>query len=86
VPDPYIHGYRPISSGTCFLESILSLKKTYTDYSGGRFFVDLLGKSAIIIIAFSFFVPAFLFLLPSLRKKAGVLFYIKQNVKLKMQK
>jgi len=36
------------------------------------FFIDLLGKTAIIIIAFSFFAPAFLFLLPSLRKKAGV--------------
>jgi hypothetical protein len=38
-----------------------------------EFVVDLVGKSAIIRIAFSFFAPAFLFLLPSLRKKAGVL-------------
>jgi hypothetical protein len=36
--------------------------------------------------SFFIFAPAFLFLLPSLRKKAGVLFYIKQNVKLKVQK
>jgi len=50
----------------------MSLKKTCTDYFGGLFFVDLLGITAIIIIAFSFFAPAFLFLLPSLRKKAGV--------------
>jgi len=34
-----------------------------------------LGETAIIILAFSFFAPAFLFLLPSLRKKAGVFKY-----------
>jgi len=33
-------------------------------------------KTAIIIIAFSFFAPAFLFLLPSLRKKAGVIIFL----------
>ncbi len=37
-----------------------------------KFFLDLGGESAIIKAAFSFFAPAFLFLLPSLRKKAGV--------------
>ncbi len=37
-----------------------------------KFFLDLGGWGAIIKTAFSFFAPAFLFLLPSLRKKAGV--------------
>lgn len=37
-----------------------------------KFFLDLGRGGAIIKIAFSFFAPAFLFLLPSLRKKAGV--------------
>jgi len=37
-----------------------------------KFFLDLGGWGAIIKKAFSFFAPAFLFLLPSLRKKAGV--------------
>jgi len=37
-----------------------------------KFFLDLGRKGAIIKTAFSFFAPAFLFLLPSLRKKAGV--------------
>jgi hypothetical protein len=43
-----------------------------------RIFTEILLDPAytvvIIILAFSFFAPAFLFLLPSLRKKAGVLF------------
>jgi hypothetical protein len=54
------------------LESILSIKKGLLQVALEGFFVDLLGKTTIIIIAFSFFAPAFLFLLPSLRKKAGV--------------
>jgi uncharacterized membrane protein len=41
-----------------------------------RIFTEILLDPAhtavIIILAFSFFAPAFLFLLPSLRKKAGV--------------
>jgi hypothetical protein len=39
-----------------------------------EFVLDINRGCDIIIEAFSFFAPAFLFLLPSLRKKAGATF------------
>jgi len=62
-----------------FLFQISVLKLKVGDCHAGfslnflEFILDLTLKSGIMNIAFSFFAPAFLFLLPSLRKKAGVL-------------
>jgi hypothetical protein len=64
-----------LSSGRIALPSRRNYPKTTNFGKKLRFlriFIDVFGETAIIIIAFSFFAPAFLFLLPSLRKKAGV--------------
>jgi len=52
--------------------SLISCRKERFCGYFAEFSVDVIEKSAIIMMAFFDITPAFLFLLPSLRKKAGV--------------